>query len=131
MHTNPLAAKPEGRKIDCFIYMSKLVPKKQEGVFLNLAKRTGLSVVKIFKESSPINSAKRVVLEQMISEINSGKAQGIICFSLTSLTNNPKYVVSITNLIWNRKLRIIATPNKIYKAGDNSVIFSILNLNKL
>ena len=60
----------------------------QEREALSLAEKHNLTITKTFKESMSAKSSGRPLFNEMMKMIQSGKADGIICWKLDRLARN-------------------------------------------
>lgn len=84
-----------------------------------LAKEQSLVVSKIFRESKSAKAPGRLIFGEMISEINRGKARGIICWKLDRLARNPVDGGTISWMIQQGTVQHIQTYGKSYYPNDN------------
>jgi site-specific DNA recombinase len=85
-----------------------------------------LNILKIFEESkSAKNPGDRPVFEDMISRIESGEAQGILCWKLNRLTRNPIDTGRLSWLLQSSIIKSIKTTERNYLPGDNVLLFSV------
>lgn len=95
-------------------------------VLNRLAKERGLNVVDIIRESK---SAKkpycRPAFASMVSKIQNGDANAIICWKLDRLARNPIDGGSISWLLQEGTISKIVTPQKDYYSTDNVLMMSV------
>lgn len=93
-----------------------------------LAKERGYRVIKkaTFKESK---SAKipdqRPKFNELIAMLEAGTINAILTYKSNRLARNPKESGIIQQLMFDGKIKVIATKEKIYSPEDNALIFSI------
>jgi DNA invertase Pin-like site-specific DNA recombinase len=97
----------------------------QEKELIMLAKRNGLTVLKILRESKSAKAPGRPVFAEMIKLLSSGKAAGIICWKLDRLARNPIDGGSISWLLQNSQIKNIKTPERDYFPSDNVLLMSV------
>jgi site-specific DNA recombinase len=91
-----------------------------------LADNFNLNVIKTYTESKSAKKPNnRPLFDEMISEIESGKADGILCWQINRLTRNPIDSGKISWLLQQEKLRSIQTIDKEYLSNDNVLLFSV------
>jgi site-specific DNA recombinase len=91
-----------------------------------LAKDRNFKIVKIYKES---HSAKqpntRPLFKEMLTFINDGKADGILCWHINRLARNPLDSGQISWMLQNEVLKSVQTIDKEYRPEDNILMFSV------
>jgi len=91
-----------------------------------LASRTNIKVVKIYKESKSAGTPnKRPLFEEMIKDIEDGKIDGILCWQIDRLSRNPIDSGRIQYFLQAGILKVIQTISKTWLPDDNAIIFSI------
>lgn len=82
--------------------------------------------LKIYKTYSEARSAqipnKRTDFNEMVENIKTGKAQGILCWKLDRLARNPDEAGLIMGMLQRREITHIKTSEKDYYPEDNSLI---------
>jgi DNA invertase Pin-like site-specific DNA recombinase len=95
----------------------------QEATLTELAARSGLNAIEIFRES---HSAKepdaRPIFAHMIKAIKRGEAEGIICWKLDRLARNPDEAGRIIGMLQRNEILHIQTAEKDYRPEDNSLL---------
>jgi predicted site-specific integrase-resolvase len=91
-----------------------------------IAKREGLNVIEVISESK---SAKlknnREGFSKLLSLIDTGKIQGILCWKMDRLSRNPVESAHIQEALQLRKLECIYTAERKYWPEDNALIFAV------
>lgn len=90
-----------------------------------LANRDNLEIVEILSESKSAKEPGRPVFTQMMARINTGEAQGIICWKLDRLARNPIDGGYINWMLQQGKIQHIKTFEKGYFPTDNSIMISV------
>ena len=86
-----------------------------------LARKLGLSVSKIFRESQSAKEPGRPIFNETVKRIYKGEAKGILCWKLDRLARNP---IDGGSIIWEMKqndLEII-TPSQTYSYKEDNLI---------
>ncbi len=89
------------------------------------AKGDGIEVVKIFQESQSALKIGRPVFAEMMEYIQSGRADGILCWKLDRLSRNPVDAAHIQWLLQEEVIKKIITIDSIHLPTDNAVIFAL------
>ena len=97
----------------------------QERELFEIAKRENLEIVKVFRESKSAKEPGRLVFNEMLKSIASGKADAILCWRINRLTRNPIDGGQLQWLLQNNKIRCIRTSEKYHYPNDPSLLLSI------
>ena len=90
-----------------------------------VAKDRGLEIIDIFQESKSAKSIGRPVFNEMIKQIEKGKANGIICWKADRLARNMKDGGLIIDLLNKGTIKHICAYDSDYKSEDNVIILSV------
>lgn len=99
--------------------------ESQEKELIRLAKALNIEIVSTLRESKSAKEPGRPVFNQMMSMINSGKVDAILCWKIDRLTRNPVDGGQIQWLLQNNKIKCIQTFEKVYLPNDNVLMMSI------
>ena len=94
---------------------------EQERELKDLAQIQQLKVGKIFRESQSAHHKGRPLFNQMISEIQQNKANGILVWHLNRIARNPMDAAIVIELMDNGYLESIVTPNRTYRKNSEDV----------
>jgi DNA invertase Pin-like site-specific DNA recombinase len=97
----------------------------QLAVLRALAKEQGLVIVEEFIEKQSAKMPGRPIFGEMLSRIQKGEAQGIVCWKLDRLARNPADGGTIQWMLQSGIIRHIQTYEKSYKTGDNTLLMSV------
>jgi site-specific DNA recombinase len=97
----------------------------QENTLSDLTKKMGLDVVEFFGESMSAKKPGRPEFIKMINLIKSGKANGIICWSLNRLARNPVDAGDVQWLLQKNIIESIVTPSREYLPTDNIIMMAV------
>ncbi len=91
-----------------------------------IARQYGLEVVDVFRESKSAKKPyNRPVFSEMLQRIKAGEATGIITWKLDRLGRNQLESGMVGQMLEDREIEVIRTPEKEYRPEDNVVIYSI------
>ena len=91
-----------------------------------LAKQRGLHVIEELIESkSAKDPGSRHIFTRMLSEIEAGKAEGILCWSLNRLSRNPVESGTLSWMLQRNAIQSILTVEREYRPEDNVVLMAI------
>lgn len=90
-----------------------------------LAKQSGYNIVKTFTEEKSAKSPGRPVFTKMISEIQAGKADGILCWKLDRLARNPVDGGAINWMLQRSVIRHIRAFSRDYFPTDNVLMMNL------
>jgi site-specific DNA recombinase len=90
-----------------------------------LIRRKDINIVGSFEESMSAKKPGRVEYNKMINLIKSGKANGIICWTLNRLARNPVDGGEIQWLLQNGIIESIITPSREYLPTDNIIMMAV------
>jgi len=84
-----------------------------------------LNVIEVLTESKTAKGPGRVVFNEMLARINSGEANGILCWKLNRLARNPIDGGSISWMLQQGKIAHIQTVGRDYKSDDNVLMMQV------
>ncbi|NNM84001.1 recombinase family protein [Candidatus Parcubacteria bacterium] len=90
-----------------------------------LAKREGLEIAAEYIEKRTAKMPGRPVFNEMLSRIQQGEAQGIICWKLDRLARNPVDGGQISWLLQQGTIRHIQTHDRSHVSNDNVLMMSV------
>ena len=97
----------------------------QEVELTNLAKRNGVTIVKVLRESKSAKEPGRPLFAEMLKLIGQGKADGILCWKLDRLARNPVDGGSISWMLQQNQIHNIKTHERDYFPSDNVLLMSV------
>ena len=97
----------------------------QLAVLRTLAKEQELNIVHEFIEKQSAKIPNRPVFNEMLSRIEKGEAQGIICWKLDRLARNPIDGGQISWFLQKGIIEHIQTHDRSYKPSDNILMMSV------
>ena len=98
----------------------------QRRVMLEFAAARGLEVVEEICESKSAKApGQRPGFDRLLSLIERGRADAILCWQVNRLTRNAIDAGKLSWLLQNDVLHCIQTPDKHYLPSDNVLLFSI------
>lgn len=98
----------------------------QRRVMMEFAHARGLEVVEEIRESKSAKApGQRPGFDRLLSLIESGRADAILCWQVNRLTRNPIDAGKLSWLLQNGVLHAIQTPDRQYLPSDNVLLFSI------
>ena len=104
--------------------------ESQTTTMKKVAADLGLKIVKVFAESKSAKKPdNRPQFAEMIKMLESGKANGIICWKLDRLSRNPVDSGTIQWLLQQGIIKEIQTIEKRYLPEDNALIFNVESRN--
>jgi len=90
-----------------------------------LAKRENLNVVEEFIEKRSAKVPGRPIFNEMLSRIQKGEAQGIVCWKIDRLSRNPVDSGKIQWLLQQGIIQHIQTHNQSHYPNDNVLMMSV------
>lgn len=91
-----------------------------------LAKEHHLKIIKTFSESGSASKRdNRPKFKEMVKMIESGRADGIICWHQNRLARNPLESGLIHQLLIEEKIKIIITRERAFYPDDNALLFEV------
>lgn len=98
----------------------------QTRIMRDMATSRGLTIVEEVTEShSAKDPGKRPGFEQVVTLIEQGHADAILCWHVNRLTRNPIDAGRLSWLLQTEKLRAIQTSDRAFLPSDNVLLFSI------
>ncbi len=90
-----------------------------------LAKEQDLSIACEFVEKQSAKSLGRPVFSEMMSRIEKGEAQGLVCWKLDRLARNPVDGGQISWFLQRGIIQHIQTNERSYRSTDNVLLMSV------
>ena len=91
-----------------------------------IAKTRNLRIIKTYSEEKSAKIPdKRQQFNEMISQIEKGIANGVICWEINRLSRNPKESGMIQQLLQDHFIKEIVTSEKTFQSDDNAVLFAV------
>ena len=90
-----------------------------------LARREGLEIVEEFIEKKSAKMPGRHIFSEMMTRIQKGEAQGIVCWKIDRLARNPVDGGQIQWLLQNSIIAHIQTHDRAYYPADNVLMMSM------
>ena len=91
-----------------------------------LAAGRGLEVVaELIESKSAKTPGARPVFAEMVSRLQEGQADGILCWHVNRLFRNPVDFGTISWMLQTGALREIYTPHQVHRCGDNVLLLSV------
>ncbi len=91
-----------------------------------LAKDAGLEIVEILSEAKSAKQPNnRPIFDEMLRRIETGEANGILCWEINRLSRNPVDSGKIQWLLQQSIIKSIRTINREYKPDDNALLLSV------
>ena len=91
----------------------------------SLARREGLEIAQEFVEKRSAKSLGRPLFGEMMSRIQNGEAQGILCWKIDRLARNPVDGGQIQWLLQQGVIRHIQTHDRSHYPNDNVLMMSV------
>ena len=91
----------------------------------SLAKRDGLEIVAEFVEKKSAKIPGRAIFNDMMSRIERGEAQGIICWKIDRLARNPVDGGQVQWLLQQGVIKHIQTHDRSHYPNDNVLMMSV------
>lgn len=93
-----------------------------------LAQQRGLEVVAELTEARSAKSpGGRPVFAEMVARLQTGQADGILCWHVNRLFRNPVDFGTVSWMLQTGVLREIHTPHQVHRCGDNVLLLSVEN----
>lgn len=90
-----------------------------------LARKEKLEIVAEFVEKKSAKLPGRLVFNEMMARIQSGEAQGIVCWKIDRLARNPVDGGQVQWLLQNNTIQHIQTHDRAYYPADNVLMMSV------
>ncbi len=98
----------------------------QLGVLRRLAQQRGLDVVEELIESKSAKApGTRLGFAHLLAQIETGRADGILCWNINRLSRNPVDSGTLSWMLQRGAICSILTPERDYRPEDNVLLFSV------
>lgn len=97
----------------------------QTNALKQIAEREGLLITKAFTEERSAKDPGRVVFNDMLSCIENGEANGLICWDIDRLSRNPIDNGRLQWMLQKGVIKVIKTPGRSYYPEDAGLLMSI------
>lgn len=98
----------------------------QHNVNKKVADSYGVKIKKLYSESKSAKLRGRPQFNEMLTQIESGKCEVIVCWALNRLARNSVDGALLIELMDLKKLHAILTPGKVYyNSGDDKLLLQI------
>jgi site-specific DNA recombinase len=97
----------------------------QLSVLHDLAKREGLHIIREFTEKQTAKKPGRPIFNDMMKRLESGEAQGVLCWKLDRLSRNPSDDGWIRWLHQIGTIRHVRTHERDYVSGENTLLMAV------
>ena len=98
----------------------------QDSVLKALARRDGLRLIERFAEArSAKKPNNRPEFERMLSMLQQGKADAILCWHINRLSRNPIESGQLQWLLQQGVIKEIRTPDRVYRPEDNALLMAV------
>jgi site-specific DNA recombinase len=99
--------------------------ESQKNEMLALAEKHGLQIVSILEESRSAKAEGRPVFQEMLSQLHSGKIDGILCWKLDRLARNMADGGRIMDMLQRGVIKEIRTHEAIHLPTDNVLLLAV------
>jgi DNA invertase Pin-like site-specific DNA recombinase len=90
-----------------------------------IAEREGIEIVRVLTEKKSAKAPGRPIFADMLSLINSGQADTILCWKLDRLARNPIDGGTISWILQQNQIKSIVTYDRTYLPTDNILMMSL------
>ncbi len=97
----------------------------QLAVLRSLAKEQNIEISEEFVERRSAKTPGRVIFNEMLTKLQKGQAQGIICWKLDRLARNPVDAAQVQWLLQQGTIQHIRTHDRSYYPQDNVMIMNM------
>lgn len=99
--------------------------QSQIDVLTAMAKQEGFEIIEILSESQSAKAPGRPIFNSLLNRLQTGEAQGIICWKLDRLARNPVDGGSISWMLQQGFIHHIRTYDRNYYPTDNVLMMSV------
>ncbi len=126
----------KSNEMNYFLYARRSMEKKDEeknvasidsqlSVMKKLAETEGLKVIQIFQETKSARKPGREQFNEMVRQIQAGKANGILVWKIDRLARNPIDQGTITYLLQEGVVRHIRAHDRDWHSDDHSLLSAV------
>lgn len=126
--------KTDNKKIQYFLYARKSTESEDKQVasieaqiseLKKIAQQDNLSIVKTFSESRSAKAPGRPIFNEMVGRVQSGEANGILCWKLNRLARNPIDGAAIQWMLQQGVIQHVQTYGRSYYPTDNVIMMAV------
>lgn len=99
--------------------------ESQENELMEIARKHGLSVVEVLRESKSAKSQGRPIFASLLAKIQAGQVDGILCWKLDRLARNMVDAGFIIDSLQRGLLKEIRTHDAIHYPHDNVLLMAV------